>query len=328
MKKYLIAILAILVVGLIIACNLTIDPFNYEKETSPPDLEMSTLTVSENVLLPGQDFNLSVTVYNKGEDKSSGSSLYFYQSSDSNIDASDTPVGTNAMPSLSGGGESEQTITLTAPNENGTYYYGACVDAVAGESDRSDNCSSSIEVVVASPDLEVLMPLATTTLTPGENFTLSIVVTNSGQGNAGGSTLTYYRSSDSSIADDDSSRGTDDVPALAGGEASEQNIPLTAPTTEGFYYYGGCVSVVDGESDASNNCSVGLRIEVVMPDLSVSARANPSTLLVSDTDFTLEVTINNDGSGGAGVARLLIIYPPTTPSIQMILLWGMRLYRV
>ena len=39
---------------------------------------------------------------------------------------------------------------MTAPSTAGTYYYGACVDAVAGESDTTDNCSrqsATVEVV-------------------------------------------------------------------------------------------------------------------------------------------------------------------------------------
>ena len=47
---------------------------------------------------------------------------------------------------------------LTAPATAGAYYYGACVDAVTDESDRADNCSSSVKVDVERspkyPDLE------------------------------------------------------------------------------------------------------------------------------------------------------------------------------
>ena len=43
------------------------------------------------------------------------------------------------------------TIRLTAPWTAGTYYYGACVDAVAGESDTTNNCSTSVQVEVSAP---------------------------------------------------------------------------------------------------------------------------------------------------------------------------------
>ena len=35
-----------------------------------------------------------------------------------------------------------------APSTPGTYYYGACVDAVTGESDTTNNCSGSVSVTV------------------------------------------------------------------------------------------------------------------------------------------------------------------------------------
>ena len=45
----------------------------------------------------------------------------------------------------------KQTINLTAPSTAGTYYYGACVDAVTDESDTTNNCSSSVQVTVPEP---------------------------------------------------------------------------------------------------------------------------------------------------------------------------------
>ena len=42
------------------------------------------------------------------------------------------------------------TIRLTAPSTVGTYYYGACVDAVPGESDTANNCSSAVPVTVSA----------------------------------------------------------------------------------------------------------------------------------------------------------------------------------
>ena len=60
------------------------------------------------------------------------------------------------MGGLSASGTSAESISLTAPSA-GTYYYGACVDAVTGESATGNNCSSSVQVTVSpvptAPDL-------------------------------------------------------------------------------------------------------------------------------------------------------------------------------
>ena len=42
-------------------------------------------------------------------------------------------------------------MSPTAPSAAGTYYYGACVDAVTDESDTTNNCSSSVQVTVTAP---------------------------------------------------------------------------------------------------------------------------------------------------------------------------------
>ena len=48
----------------------------------------------------------------------------------------------------------QQRLNLTAPSIAGTYYYGACVDAVTDESDITNNCSTSVQVTVSEPEPE------------------------------------------------------------------------------------------------------------------------------------------------------------------------------
>ena len=52
------------------------------------------------------------------------------------------------MEALGAGATSNEDIALTLPSSVGTYYYGACVDAVPGESDTTNNCSGSVGVDV------------------------------------------------------------------------------------------------------------------------------------------------------------------------------------
>ena len=49
---------------------------------------------------------------------------------------------------LAAGATNSESINLNAPSTPGAYYYGACVDAVAGESDTTKNCSASVGVTV------------------------------------------------------------------------------------------------------------------------------------------------------------------------------------
>ena len=76
--------------------------------------------------------------------------MRYYRSDDATIDATDTEVGTDAVDGLAASGASAASIDLAAPSDAGTYYYGACVDAVTGESDTGNNCSAAVSITVAA----------------------------------------------------------------------------------------------------------------------------------------------------------------------------------
>ena len=136
-------------------------------------------------------------------------------------------------------------IDLTAPSDAGTYYYGACVDTVLGESDTTNNCSSVLIVTAAAPDLVVNTPTVDgDNPNMGASFTLEATVKNQGSGESGATTLRYYSSTDATITTSDTSLGTDSVESLAAAGTSDQSIDLTAPSDAGTYYYGACVDSV------------------------------------------------------------------------------------
>ncbi len=96
----------------------------------------------------GDIFTLSIRLRNEGNGVSPATTLRYYQSTDANIETSDTEVGTDAVTMLAAAESISKSKELTAPSTAGTYHYGACVDAVTGESDTTNNCSTSIAVVV------------------------------------------------------------------------------------------------------------------------------------------------------------------------------------
>ena len=79
---------------------------------------------------------------------SAATTLRYYRSTDVTITTSDTAEGTDPVGALAASEGSSAGVDLTAPATPGTYYYGACVDAVAGESDTANNCSPSVKVDV------------------------------------------------------------------------------------------------------------------------------------------------------------------------------------
>ena len=114
-----------------------------------PDLVVQAPSASDNALTAGESFTLSATVRNRGAARSASTTLLYYRSSDSTISSGDSAQGTDPVGGLAASGTSAESIGLTAPSTAGTYYYGACVDAVSGESDTGNNCSSGVRVTVS-----------------------------------------------------------------------------------------------------------------------------------------------------------------------------------
>ncbi len=134
-----------------------------------PDLVVESASVSDSSPEAGASFTLSATVRNRGNGRSGSTTLRYYRSTNATISTSDTAVGTDAVAALSASGVSAESTRLTAPSSTGTYYYGACVDSVSGESDTSNNCSSAVRVTVSGGTTggTTYEPLAGLRVSPG-----------------------------------------------------------------------------------------------------------------------------------------------------------------
>ena len=291
-----------------------------------PDLSVDSPSVSDDSPVTGAAFTLSATVSNTGDRESVATTLRYYRSTDATITTSDTEVGTDAVAGLAASGSDSQSVELIAPSAPGPYYYGACVETVAGESDTANNCSTAVQITVlltatqiqGSPDLEVGTPtVSDTSPETGASFTLSATVSNAGDGESVATTLRYYRSTDGTITTTDTAVGTDAVGALGASGTSAQSISLTAPATAGAYYYGACVDAVTDESDTTDNCSASVKVDVEAPkypDLEVGTPTVSDRSPETGASFTLSATVSNAGDGES-VATTLRYYRSTDGTI-------------
>ena len=311
-------------------CSSSFEVVVSESEPEPPppsegqpDLVVIGPSVSDGSVETGETFAMLVTVTNQGDEKSrsAATTLRYYRSTDATVTTSDTSVGTDAVGELTPPQGYGGTISLTAPSTADTYYYGACVDAVADESDTTNNCSTSVRVDVhetepeTQPDLTVGTPSVDDSSPPtGESFTLSVTVSNDGDAEALATTLRYYRSTDVTITTSDTSVGTDAVSGLAASGTSSESIDVTAPSTAGTYFYGACVDLVSEESNTNNNCSASVQVTVseletltqieVQPDLVVGTPSVDDSSPETGGSFTLSATVSNDGDGDAPATTL------------------------
>ena len=227
------------------------------------------------------------TVRNQGPGLSASTPVSFYLSDDATITTNDMRISGQFVKRLSPSENSTAQVTTTAESAPGTYYYGACVEAVAGESDTTNNCSTAVTVSVGAaptPDLVVDQPtVSDSTPDAGATFTLSATVHNQGSGSSDSTTLRYYRSTDSAITSADTSVGTDAVGGLNASGTNAESITLTAPDTPGTYHYGACVDAVSDESDPRNNCSSAVTI-------AVGATPAPAGDYDTDNDGLIEIS--------------------------------------
>ena len=289
-----------------------------------PDLVVGAPSVSDSSPEAGAAFTLSATVRNAGDGSETRTTLLrYYRSTDATITTADTQEDTDVVEGLAALATSSESVGLTAPSVAGTYYYGACVDAVTGESDTTNNCSSSVTVTVPAPDLVVATPtVSDSSPEAGAAFTLSATVRNAGDGSETRTTLLrYYRSTDATITTADTQEDTDVVEGLAALATSSESVGLTAPSVAGTYYYGACVDAVTGESDTTNNCSSSVTVTVPEPGPEPAPDLVVATPTVSDSSpeagatFTLSATVRNDGDGSAAATTLLRYYRSTDATI-------------
>ena len=220
-------------------------------QSTPADarwnLEVRIVGIARDAALeempPGEQIWLDTRVANNGFGDSAATTLRYYRSNDDTISARDAQIGVDQVASLESGRSAELSFRVTAPNSPGTYYYGACVDAVSGDTDPSNDCSGSVETIIISqetaretnPDL-VLRNLrrvgsgAQQAVHVGQALTFQADVENIADASSRSSTIRFYRSTDSNITTGDAQVGAGGTGIIWPGRNSSQTISLTAHT--------------------------------------------------------------------------------------------------
>ena len=123
---------------------------------SPPaggggaDLLITEIMVSDRNPAAGGSIVLSVIVGNDGTAAAPATRVRFLRSADEEITTADSEVGTVELAPIVVAGRASGSVEVSVPATGGTSYYGACVEAVTGESDTGNNCSAAVAVVVVA----------------------------------------------------------------------------------------------------------------------------------------------------------------------------------
>ncbi|MDE0229955.1 MAG: hypothetical protein OXJ62_13980, partial [Spirochaetaceae bacterium] len=193
--------------------------------------------MSEDRPAAAASFSFSATVRNAGRGNAAASTLHVVRSDNETITPAGERVGSATVAALAASASRVATAQVTAPASPGTYYYGACVDPVRGESDTANNCSGAVQVVVQARNLEPASPQPDLVLedpavsddspVAGASFTFSATVRNAGRGNAAATTLRVYRSDDETITPAGERVGSATVAALAASASRVATAQVT-----------------------------------------------------------------------------------------------------
>ncbi|MDE0446918.1 MAG: hypothetical protein OXH96_09625 [Spirochaetaceae bacterium] len=297
---------------------------NLEPASPQPDLVVELPAVSDGSPVAGASFSFSATVRNAGDGDAAAAALHVYRSDDETITPSDEQVADAAVPELAASESMVASAKLNAPSSSGTYYYGACVHAVAEESDTTNNCSTAVQVTVQAaqvpalgpprPDLVVKRFWVSSNSPPlGGVFELWANVRNRGGAESPYTELRFYRSTDATVTRSDTEVATEWVAPLRIDSTEYIGYEYAyaqAPSSKGTYYYGTCVDAVAGESDTANNCSAAVKVEVShnSPELWIGgwtvAGSRPA-----GASITVGIAVDNGGSPSDATTLRLIRLP-------------------
>ena len=248
---------------------------------SNPDLVVGQPTVSQSTLAPGGSFTLSATVTNNGAGSAAATTLHYYRSTNATITTSDTEVGTDNVSALGANRSGAESISLTAPSSPGTYYYGACVEAVTGESSSNNNCSAAVSITVQQPT----EPPGQTTYSVGED--ISTLPTG------------FWNPDFLSGASFAFSGGEVTLTFSSGGVIRDDGITYTCVAAGGCRVEGRRVTQGTIQTSGGTVPSPAQK-----PDLVVQQPTVSQSTLAPGASFTLSATVANNGAGSAAATTL------------------------
>ena len=256
---------------------------------APPDLQFEEIWAESKLdkvwtktttVQPGKEFKLSATVGNPGGKSGETTLWWYYLGDDADTEEPEELQGSRiwSVPVNDDTATVTKHITVTAPEDPGTYFYRLTIANVDGEA-NTDNNSSDFEITVGGPDLVIDSIWATRNEDVIEqveihnNFNLHVRVKNEGNTKSEKTTLRYYRSINQDVSNSDlelyeidgegnfdATHKSHSVPALEPGGEAELFFETRAPNKVSNYYYRAEVTNLLSEIDIDNNGSNVLSI--------------------------------------------------------------------
>ncbi|UOQ72480.1 CARDB domain-containing protein [Hymenobacter cellulosilyticus] len=177
----------------------------------PPsvDLIIQQAGVSPTSTAPGNVINMSCTITNQGNATATYSSVGYYLSANTTLDANDQLLSSTYGGTLTPNYANYRSATTNVPPglAPGTYYvlFAADYQGLVTESNETNNVAA-VTLTVAAPSIDLIVSqanLSTYTMSAGTTISAGATVYNQGNTTSPSSNLGYYLSTDASFSSND-----------------------------------------------------------------------------------------------------------------------------
>ncbi|MCB2407100.1 CARDB domain-containing protein [Hymenobacter lucidus] len=283
----------------------------------PPtvDLVIQQPSVSPTSTAPGNVIGLSCTINNQGNATATYSSVGFYLSTNTTLDASDQLLTSAYGSQLSPNYPSYRSVTTNVPpgTTPGNYYilFAADYQNVVTESIETNNVSA-VALTVAAPNVDLTVSQASLSyysVSAGTTISAGATVYNQGNTASPSSNVGYYFSSDATLSSNDVLLNSSTGSALGAGLSNYPGATITVPATAtpGNYYILFAADYLNAVTESNENNNVrSVSITVVAPsiDLVIQSAYLNSTTTTAGTTISGSHYIYNQGNTSAASSNV------------------------
>jgi subtilase family serine protease len=263
-----------------------------------PDLLISAVSAPPTA---GAGVTIGVTETTRNAGGAAGASVTrIHFSTNSVLDASDTLLGSRAVPALAAGATSTATTSVTIPAgvAPGSYYLIAQADGEGALVETIEANNLNFVTVLVGPDLIVQSVTGPVASGPGLTINVNDTTRNQGGGSAAASATRFFLSANTLLDASDLLLGARTLAELAPASNSAGTTTLTIPAgaAPGAYYL---IAQADGglavaeTQEANNTALVAIAIG---PDLIVPWMTAPSSIGAGATISIGDTTRNTGGA--------------------------------
>ena len=267
------------------------------------DLTVSALTAPSSSGA-GKSISVTDTTKNSGGGNIQVSTTNFYLSMDTSLDSNDVFLGSRSVPELASGASSSGTTSVTVPTSTtaGYYYIIAKADGndLIAETSEANNTKYSTTIKIG-PDLTISALTAPSTAGAGTSISVTDTTKNSGAGEAGPTTTSFYLSTNYTLDASAVLIGSRGVGTIAAGATNQATTSVTIPsgTASGAYYIIARADAGNAVPELYEDNNTYYKSITIGPDLAVSAVTVLPTATGAGMTITISDTTKNNGPGAS-----------------------------